>query len=91
MRAEEPDPLACSPQNCDAEMINGAGQVIWSSGNIGRGMGPCHLQVTNGGTAAIIDSLGITWSVNGAPVQPANGQIAAGQQLQQVGRLLPLP
>ena len=82
------DPSVCRPQNCDAEMINGAGQVIYSFGNIGRGSGNCKLQVTNAGQAAIIDSLGVTWSINGAPVKPANGQIAVGQQLGQVRPLL---
>ena len=69
-------------------MINGAGKVIYSFGNVGRGVGPCRLQVTSGGQVAIIDSLNVVWSINGAPVQPSNGQIAVGQQLQQVRPLL---
>ena len=81
-----------APQNCDAQMLNSTGNVVASFGNVGRGIPPCNLRVTNSGTAIIVDSQGVTWSVNAAPVQPdaTSGQVAVGQTLQQVVLMQPL-
>ena len=85
-----PQSLLCAPQNCDAQMVNAAGQVVASFGNVGRGIAPCRLQVNQIGQAIIWDSQNVVWSINAAPVQPVagSGQITVGQQLQQVMLLL---
>jgi hypothetical protein len=46
--------------------------------------------VTNAGTVVVVDSAGVTWSLNGKPVAPGlnSGVILVGQTLQQV-MLLP--
>ena len=79
-------PCLCTPQNCDAQMLNASGALVASFGNVGRGYAPCHLQVTNAGQVIIVDSQDVIWSINAAPVQPVptSGQIGIGQQLQQV-------
>ena len=85
-----PGAFMTAAQNCDAQMENAAGQVVASFGNVGRGIPPCNLQVTNAGTVIIYDSQNVVWSVNGqAPAPAANsGQVAVGQILQQVQLLL---
>ena len=73
-------------QNCDVQYTDKNGKLIYDFFNANRGTAPCRLQVLNNGTVVIIDAVGVTWSINGAPAPPFPGSasLLAGQTLSQV-------
>ena len=77
-------------QNCDAVISSANGSVVFDFGNAGRGMTPCSIQTTNSGTVAILDSLGVTWSVDAQPVlaNTSTSILSVGQVLNSVRSLL---
>jgi hypothetical protein len=59
---------ACCAQDCNAVLTEGGGAVTYSTntGNLG-GIYPCHLEMRDDGTFAVVDAIARTLQVFGGP------------------------